>query len=218
MEQTKKISKLKIIIPIVAVVIIAIVGIVIFTIKDKGAFGETKEKIYEIGETAKTNNWEFTLTDVQFGKKISANLSSENYSLPNEQTGNTAKEGNLFCTITYNIKYLGTSNAGLFPTFELISDNNYIIKNNDNLTDCLYIRNNLPDGYKVGNSYKALWEEQGLSYEFQPLSSELKVREFMEVPENTFKEEGKSLILKKELHKPGNIIQGTGESVKYKIK
>lgn len=211
-------KNLKIIIPVaIVIIILAIVGIVFFTGKG-GGNGETKEEIHEIGETVNTGNWKITLTDVQYGKKISTNLSSEDYSLPTDQSGNNAKEGSLFCTITYNIEYLGTTNAELFPTFQLVFDNNYIIKNNDDLTDCLYIRNDLPNGYKVGKSFKELWKKEGLSYEFQPLNSELTVREVMEVPENIFKDEEKSLTLRKDLHKPDNIIKGTGESVKYKIR
>lgn len=88
MEEKKKKIDLKIII-FIAIVIIAIVGIVIFITKNKEIPTETKpeskisETTYKIGDTVKTDIVEFTLNDSQLTIALS-NKNDENYYLPKE--------------------------------------------------------------------------------------------------------------------------------------
>lgn len=215
---------LKIVIPVVvAVVVLAIVGIVFLT--GKGSGNElTKEKIYEIGETVKTEEWEFTLTNVQYGKKRSISLAHEDYLLPEDNSTVTAPsyesttQGNTVVVITYNIKFLGKANTRLHAGFKLDFDNGYIIENNSNISPSFHIRNDLPEGYKIDNSYQALWEIKNYDYEFKPLTNELKIREYIEIPDNVANDTEKPLILKKGLRKSGSIVVNSGGFIKYRLK
>lgn len=212
MEQGKKKSKLKIIIPIVmSIVIIAVVGVVFF-------ISNNKEKVYKIGETVITDDWEFTLKDVQYGKSIITSLSEEDYCLPNEKGSHKAETGNTFVVITYNIKFLGKANTNLNAGFTLDFDNGYIIKNNSNLLPSLHLRNGIQAGTMIGNRYQSIWDIKNDMYEFKPLEQEKTIREYIEVPDNIINETEKSLKLVKTLKKSGSILQGSGGTITYDIR
>lgn len=213
MRGEKKKSKLKIIMPII-VIAIAIVAIVFFIGQAK-----TEDKIYEIGETVKTKDWEITLIDVQYGKQRSKSLSHEDFLLPEDDSTVTlpsyesVKQGNTAVIITYNIKFLGKADTSLMAGFKLDFDNGYIIEDNTDMIPSLYIRNNIQE-----ESYQSLWEIKNTSYEFQPYSSELKIREYIEIPDNVANDTEKPLILMKGLHKSGSTFKDSGGFVKYKLK
>lgn len=211
MRGEKKKSKLKIIIPII---VIAIVAIVFFIVKAK-----TENEIYEIGETVKTKDWEITLLDVQYGKQRSTSLSHEDFLLPEDNSTVTlpyyesVKQGNTAVIITYNIKFLGKADTYLMAGFKLDFDNGYIIEDNTDMIPSLYIRNNIQE-----ESSQSLWEIKNSSYEFQPYSNELKIREYIVIPDNVANDTEKPLILMKGLRKAGSPFTNSGKIIKYKLK
>lgn len=118
MEEKKKKSKLKIIIPIV-IVIIAVVGIVAVigtkgnNTEDKSSTSQEPTNCYHIGETVKTDIAELTLNSSELTIALS-NTINEDYGTPKEynaQTDNNnplvAKTGHTFAYADFTITYTG---------------------------------------------------------------------------------------------------------------
>lgn len=146
MDQKKKKINVKIIVSIVAVVIIAIVGIVIFT-SNKGTPEETKQEskipevTYNIGDTVSTDIAQFTLNDSQLTIALS-NVIDENYGLPKEydaqrdvQNPYVAKVGHTLVYLEYTIT--NTNRSGSMDIQTSIANMQY----NDKIYSTVYDTN-----------------------------------------------------------------------------
>ena len=136
---------LKIIIPIV-VVIIAIIGILIFTSnhKEKTVELQADNDTYKIGETIQDDNFAITLKSVEFGNYIDMNtiahpdpvfkqykIGTGNFFLPaDKENGSiTAGEGKTFLFYTLEYKFIGKDPYTAYSSFgtpNVTYDNEYI--------------------------------------------------------------------------------------------
>lgn len=176
----EKRSKLKVIISVaVAIVILAIVGVVFFT--GKGSENKSvKEKVYEIGDTIQNEKFEMTLKSIEFvdfinvdrGEKNSnVYYGSDNFGLALEPCKQklTPKDNETILSYTFEYKYIGKSDFQSYFGFAkpiITFDNDYKFttnyfsaRNNGNGWTILEIDDNkmrMNDILYSGNSYKAL--------------------------------------------------------------
>lgn len=197
----------------------------------------SKDKVYQIGETAKVDDFDFTLLDVEYGTKSSVNLSHEDFLLPEDNSDVSATqyeyadEGETFVVITYSMKYSGKENTTLTDLtkvwneedpFWLIYDDEYTIEDDDNTGRAPYMRNSYPEGSEsVKGYYDSLWNSKS-ELTFKPLDdSEIKLREYIEVPSKVIDDKESSLILVKNIYgvsSPNSSKNDNGGIVRYQLR
>lgn len=221
----KKKLNVKIIIPIVVVIIVAIVGMVIAV--NNGNVSTLGKKELNVGETAKSGNWEFILTNIQYGEVLCNMSARENFLLagdyeksniaynPNwkpldsdsEQfmTVNNpyvAEDGYYLVPICFNVKYLGKDKKSYTPNIILDYDNGYTFdyKEDKSLNSYFHINSSNSDYY---------WEHK-TNYEFEPLTkNEVEFRTYFNVPK----------VVMDDIDKPLKIIvKLSGKTFEYKIR
>lgn len=205
----------KIIIPIVLAVIVAIIGIVVLTSK-KGISNETTE-VLQIGETytIKGGEFEITLNDIQYASK------KNGYTLSGSQDETYLKAGNYSDTYYYNgkyhdnmynpknneasvsvfftIKYLGKEQTGFHFNWELDYNDGIIIKENRN--EQIYNEYFNDKYYWNGTT----WNKFNYSTQFEPLGlNQIETRQYVSVPAEVMENENAPLKL--------NIITGGSDS------
>ena len=195
-KKEKKKSKKKIKV-VVGIIIVLIIGMIWFI---------NKPHIYEIGEKAEVDKaFEFSLLDVKFVDEI------------NTKDHHVAKDGNTFIVITYELEFKGKEARQI--DCRNGNRNHFWLEYNDDYT--------ITDSCDVSRPSYVLTEEKSWEYledyTFEPLGNvkRLKLQEFIEVPENILKEDGKSLVLIKDIYQPSgpkSYPTGYSEKVYYKLK
>lgn len=208
MEQEKKKSKLKIIIPI-AIVILAVVGIVIFA-SNKGIPGA---KEYQIGETVTTSDFEITLKDIQYGESLCGLSQRAEYLQPGDY-GTTdnwssykspyiAENGRVLVSISFNLKYTGKKKTSYQPNIVLDYNNGYTFDYKENKPLNNYYSVN------VGTNGNYQWNYE-TRHDFEPLSTNyLEFRTYVDVPKEVMENTQNPLKV---------IIKLPGKTISYKIR
>lgn len=216
----KKASKKNIF--IILAVIIAIIGVI---------FLKTRYTIYEIGETAKLKDFNFTLLDVKYGKNIEIRNNLSDFHLPIEDLSNGymyAIDGHTFVTITYELEFTGKEprevdfKKSFFDEghFWLVYNDDYTITDVDQTMRPSYKGENVLK-FDDGDIYAGSWKSL-TNYTFQPFGeNKMILREYIMVPEIISEDDGKSLILVKDIYRPTTpktIAAGYSEKVHYRLK
>lgn len=166
MEQEKKKINIKLVITIVVFVLIALVGIVILLSKGSNA---VNAKLYNIGETITNKDGvEFTLKRFEFvdsvydGDYITSSVSNYSSSTPSSQ--------NALISVTYTLKNTGKEAKNYYCTFGIVDYNDgYIFSYEEPLGIHLI---DAPQRTSISGSSETL----------QPLSNEIEITAFLEVP------------------------------------
>lgn len=218
MEEKKKRFNLKIII-FIAIVIIAIVGIVIFT-SNKSIPKEKKEDInqLQIGETytIKGGEFEITLDDIQYASEKKGNTLCASLSQDYLKAGDFAdtyyyggkyhdniynpKKGEASVSVFFTIKYLGKEQIGFSFNWELDYNNGIIIKENRN--EQVYNEHFNDKYYWDGTT----WKKFNYLTQFEPLGLNLiETRQYVSVPAEVMENEKAPLKL--------NLISGDNKTI-----
>lgn len=118
MEKEKKKINIKIILVIVAIVILAVIGIIVFT-SNKGISIFNNETYYHIGDTVSTDIAEFTLNDSQLTIALS-NVVDDTYYSPREYDAErdainplVAKTGHTFVYVDFTLSAIDRSSISV---------------------------------------------------------------------------------------------------------
>lgn len=212
MENKKKKSKLMIIIPI-AIVILAVIGIVIFT-SNKGVIpGVPGAKEYAPGETVTTSDFEITLNDVKYGNSLCGLSQRAEYLQPGDY-GTTdnwsgykspyiAEDGRVLVSISFNLKYTGKKKTSYQPNIVLDYNNGYTFDYKENKPLNNYY------SFNAGTNGNYQWKYE-TRHDFEPLSTgDLEFRTYVDVPKEVMENTQNPLKV---------IIKLPGKTVSYKIR
>lgn len=119
MKRENKKLNLSTIILLIAIIVIAIIGVLLFEINKNGYSGIWPiEKTCNIGDTTSNSNFEVTLKNVEFTDKINLNYTTNSYGganfcLPTTETNSsyvlTSKQDTIFLSYILEYKYIGKS-------------------------------------------------------------------------------------------------------------
>ncbi len=205
MGKENKKSNIRTIILIIAIIVIAIIGVLLFKI-NKNEYSAIWSKMCNIGETTSNSNFEVTLKNVKFTDKINLKYTTNSYGeanfcLPTDETDAsyviTSKEDSIFISYILEYKYIGKSDYSGSddigkPT--LIFDKDYTYTNNFMTA----VNNGTNNDYWTVLSSDISGNDKILhsSINYRPLEDKTyTVRGFISIPAK-LKDSDKSLIIK----------------------